>query len=219
MRLKLNHAYGLANAASATIIERMSPQTEPDPAKSLLDFWFGAPGTPEHDHPRDVWFKTNPTFDAILHERFSRDHERAAAGEYAHWQGSPERCLALTLLFDQLPRNLFRGSARAYATDGQARAVARHAVEHGFDRASAPVRRWFFYLPFEHSEDLADQERSLELYASLPEGKDRDWCLYSARRHHEIIARFGRFPHRNRALGRVSTSVEEAFLREPNSSF
>jgi uncharacterized protein (DUF924 family) len=123
------------------------------------------------------------------------------------------------LLLDQLPRNLFRGSPRAFSCDPAARQAARHAVGRGFDRAVAPVRRWFFYLPFEHSEDLADQQRGLELYASLPADEDRDLCLRAAQRHHDIIARFGRFPHRNEVLGRSSTAAEAAFLREPGSRF
>ena len=123
------------------------------------------------------------------------------------------------MLLDQLPRNLFRGSPSAFSCDPEARQAARHAVGRGFDRAVAPVRRWFFYLPFEHSEDLADQQRGLELYASLPADEDRDLCLRAAQRHHDIIARFGRFPHRNEVLGRSSTAAEAAFLREPGSRF
>jgi uncharacterized protein (DUF924 family) len=155
----------------------------------------------------------------MLRERFLADHESAARDERDDWLDAPGTCLALTLLLDQLPRNLFRGSARAYACDAKARSVARHAVESGFDRTVAPVRRWFFYLPFEHSEAIADQELGMRLYTSLPAGQDRDMCLEVAGRHHAIIARFGRFPHRNRILGRVSTPEEEEFLRQPGSSF
>ena len=108
---------------------------------------------------------------------------------------------------------------RAFSCDPAARQAARYAVDRGFDRAVAPVRRWFVYLPFEHSEDLADQQRGLELYASLPDDQDRDLCLRAARRHHDIIARFGRFPHRNEVLGRSSTAEEAAFLRQPGSRF
>ena len=185
----------------------------------LLDFWFGAPGSPEHDRPRDIWFKTDPAFDGELRDRFLADHEAAAAGHLAAWMAAPDPCLALILLLDQLPRNLFRGSPSAYCRDADARTASAHAVDRGFDRLVAPVRRWFFYLPFEHSEDLADQQRSLDLYGSLPADQDRDPCLRAAQRHYDIIARFGRFPHRNEALGRASTAAEAAFLREPGSRF
>jgi uncharacterized protein (DUF924 family) len=185
----------------------------------LLDFWFGTPGSPEHDRPRDIWFKSHPAFDQELRDRFLADHEAAAAGHLAAWMSAPDPCLALILLLDQLPRNLFRASPRAYRCDPAARQAASHAVGRGFDRSVAPVRRWFFYLPFEHSEDLDDQRRGLELYASLPADKDRDLCLRAAQRHYDIIARFGRFPHRNEVLGRSSTAEEAAFLRETGSRF
>lgn len=188
-------------------------------ARLLLDFWFGAPGSPEHDRPRDIWFRIDPAFDRELRDRFLADHEAAAAGHLAAWLAAPDTSLALILLLDQLPRNLFRGSPRAYGCDADARAAAAHAVDRGFDRAVAAVRRWFFYLPFEHSENLADQRRSIELYAALPPGDDRDSCVAFAQRHYDIIARFGRFPHRNQVLGRPSTAEEEAFLREPGSRF
>jgi uncharacterized protein (DUF924 family) len=185
----------------------------------LLDFWFDAPGSPEHDRPPDIWFEANPAFDQELCDRFQADHEAAAAGRLAAWMTAPDTCLALILMLDQLPRNLFRGSPRAYRCDPAARQAACHAVDHGFDRSVAPVRRWFLYLPFEHSEDLDDQRRGLELYGSLPADNDRDLCLRAAQRHHDIIARFGRFPHRNEVLGRLSTAEEAAFLREPGSAF
>ncbi|HEV2551043.1 MAG TPA: DUF924 family protein [Stellaceae bacterium] len=191
----------------------------PARAQLLLDFWFGAPGSPEHDRPRDIWFRADHAFDAELRHRFLADHEAAAAGALSPWLAAPDSALALVLLLDQLPRNLFRGSPRAYSCDPAARRAAGHAVDRGVDRAVAPVRRWFFYLPFEHSENLADQRRSLELYGSLPADQDRELCLRAAQQHHDIIARFGRFPHRNEVLGRSSTTEEEAFLREPGSRF
>jgi uncharacterized protein (DUF924 family) len=188
-------------------------------AFSLLDFWFGLPGSPEHNRSRDIWFKADPAFDEALRRRFLGDQEAAAGGARAHWLDAPDTALALVLLLDQLPRNLFRGSPRAYSSDAAARQAAARAVDHGFDRRVVPVRRWFFYLPFEHSEAMADQQRSLELYASLPFDEDRETCLRAAQQHHDIIARFGRFPHRNVVLGRHSTAEEEAFLREPSSRF
>ncbi len=186
-------------------------------ARTLLDFWFAPPDNPEDRS--EVWFRVDPAFDAALRERFLADHEAAAAERYEDWKAAPETCLALILLLDQLPRNLFRGSPRAYATDGMARAAAHHAIERGFDQLLTPVRRWFVYLPFEHSEDLADQELALRLFRALPEEGKTASALAAVERHREIIARFGRFPHRNRVLGRVSTAEEEAFLKEPNSAF
>jgi uncharacterized protein (DUF924 family) len=188
-------------------------------AEALLDFWFGAPGTPEHDRPREIWFTVDPAFDADLRERFLEDQQRAAAGRYDGWASERDPCLALILLLDQLPRNLYRGTPQAFASDAKARATARQAVARGLDRTLPPVRRSFVYLPFEHSEDLADQAQAVRLFAAMPPDKDTDEQLWYARRHYEIIARFGRFPHRNRVLGRVSTPEEEAFLKEPKSSF
>jgi uncharacterized protein (DUF924 family) len=188
-------------------------------AEALIDFWFGPPSSPERMRPRAVWFEPEGAFDAALRQRFLADHERAAAGALAAWQAVPESCLALVLLLDQLPRNLFRGTPRAFATDPLARQAARQAIDAGFDRGLPPVWRWFFYLPFEHAEDLADQALSLALHASLPEDGDKAEVLRYARGHYDIIARFGRFPHRNRILGRASTPEEDAFLRGPGSAF
>jgi uncharacterized protein (DUF924 family) len=190
-----------------------------DRAAALLDFWFGPPGSDEREQSRAVWFASEPSFDAACRQHFLADHERAAAGSLTHWQAAPESCLALILLLDQLPRNLFRGSPLAYASDPLARQVARQALAAGFDACLPPVWRCFLYLPFEHSEDLADQAMSLRLYAGLPEDEDKPEQLDYARRHYEIIARFGRFPHRNAILGRASTAEEEAFLRQANASF
>jgi uncharacterized protein (DUF924 family) len=190
-----------------------------DRAAALLDFWFGPPGSAERERSRDVWFDPDPAFDAACQQRFLADQQRAAADGLAHWRAAPESCLALILLLDQLPRNLFRGSPLAYASDPLARQVARQALATGFDSALPPVWRWFLYLPFEHSEDLADQVMSLRLHAGLPEDEEKPQLLDYARRHYEIIARFGRFPHRNAILGRANTAEEEAFLRQPDSSF
>lgn len=187
-------------------------------ALALIDFWFGPLGSPDRERPRDNWFSTDPDFDAALRERFLGDHEAASAGQCEAWRETPQTCLALILLFDQIPRNLFRGSPRAFVTDALARGCARHAVAHGFDRVLPIVWRWFVYLPFEHSEDLGDQEWSVTLFGALPAEAAGDTLDY-ARRHRDIIARFGRFPHRNRILGRASSAAEEAFLREPNSAF
>lgn len=165
------------------------------------------------------WFARSEAFDREIARRFSAVHADAATGRLDHWQGDAEGCLALVLVLDQFPRNMFRDTPRAFATDAKARAVAAHAVATGLDRDLHQRGRQFLYLPFEHSENLADQERCLALMKTLPgwqaENSAYDW----ARRHCDIIARFGRFPHRNAILGRVSTPEEERFLAQPGSSF
>lgn len=190
-----------------------------DRARALLDFWFGAPGTPHFDQPRDIWFTADKSFDAQLHDRFATDQKLAAAGQYDAWMTTPDGCVALALLLDQLPRNLYRGTPAAFDSDDKARVVARRAIGRGFDQALSNVRRWFLYLPFEHSEKLEDQEISVALFRRLPADKHSEIVVDFALRHRDVIRRFGRFPHRNRILGRDSTTEEEAFLREPNSSF
>ena len=188
-------------------------------AEMLLEFWFAPEGPSERDQLRDIWFQATPEFDAELTERFRADYDRAAAGVYELWRVAPRTCLALILLLDQLPRNLFRNSPRAYATDAAALGIASEAVARGHDRAIAPVPRSFFYLPFQHSESLADQEIGMRLYADLPEHPDKGAFVEAARRHHEIIARFGRFPHRNGILGRPSTADERDFCCRPVRRF
>lgn len=190
--------------------------------EEILAFWFGredATGGPAGSGYRKVWFERDEAFDREIRERFVDDHERAAAGELDDWRASGRGCLALILLLDQFPRNLFRGTPRAFATDGAAREVADHAVGTGLDRGLEPVGRMFVYLPFEHSEDAEDQRRSVELFLALDPELGIPEVLDYAVRHREVIERFGRFPHRNEVLGRPSTPEEEAFLREPGSSF
>jgi uncharacterized protein (DUF924 family) len=188
-------------------------------ATALVDFWFGPPKSAERFRQHARWFKTDPAFDDDLRHRFLPLQRRAAAGESADWALEAEPCLALILLLDQLPRNLYRGTAEAFATDAMARAAAGAALARGFDRSLPATWRQFIYLPLEHSETLADQARSVALFAALARDPAFAGALDYARRHHDIVARFGRFPHRNRALGRPSTAAEEAFLSEPNSAF
>jgi uncharacterized protein (DUF924 family) len=154
------------------------------------------------------WFRKNAAFDREITARFLVTHEAAAAGRLADWETTTQGALALLLLLDQFPRNMFRRSARAFATDPLARAVADRAIARGFDLSVAAAERTFFYLPFEHSEDLADQERSLTLSRQAGDGKADEY----AESHADIIRRFGRFPHRNAVLGRASTPEEQAFL-------
>ncbi len=153
------------------------------------------------------WFARNVAFDAEFRERFLEAHFTAARRELEDWMEGAEGALALMILLDQLPRNVFRKSAHAYATDSLARQYASCAVDAGFDARVDPALRVFFYMPFEHSEDIADQRRSLELAAEL----DENYMKY-AQLHHDAIARFGRFPHRNRELGRETTVEEQAYL-------
>ena len=185
----------------------------------ILDFWFGPVGSAERERPREVWFKGGAAYDELLRDSFLEDQQRAAAGEYDAWTNSPEGTVALLLLLDQLPRNLYRGTPQAFATDARAREIAGITVPRGFDQLLPPVWRWFVYLPFEHSESLADQERSVALFAALPATPEHDEPKDYAKRHYDVIQRFGRFPHRNAILGRESTPEEIEFLKQPGSSF
>ena len=175
-------------------------------AQSVLDFWFRG------NEERKEWFQKEPAFDDAIRARFLPLYEEAARGALAAWKHSPRECLALIILLDQFPRNMFRGDARSYATDGLALEAARHAVESGYDRSLSEIERTFVYLPFEHSENLADQETALRLFAGHA---NYEW----ARKHWEIVRRFGRFPHRNPVLGRQSTPAEIEFLKQPGSGF
>jgi len=187
--------------------------TLPDRAKALLDFWFGPPDDPAREQHREIWFKANDEFDAALRREFLADYDAAAAAALRCWETSPEGALAVVLLLDQVPRNIFRGTPRAYVTDAAARATADRALEREFDQLVPPAWRLFFYMPFHHSENLADQRRSVALFDGLPRNPDRRGSL---RRYGlpylEVIKRFGRFPHRNAILGRVSTAEERTFL-------
>ena len=175
----------------------MRPQ--PD---DVVEFWRAAGA--------QRWFARDGNFDAECAARFLDAHHMAARGECGHWLDHAQGALALLIPLDQIPRNVFRGSAHAWAADGLARGYARRALEAGFDTQVEPELRMFFYLPFEHSEDLADQERSLFLHRALPGDGADHW----ARLHHDVIRRFGRFPHRNAALGRTTTPDEQVFLAE-----
>lgn len=187
-------------------------------ATALLDFWFGPVGDADRECHRAIWFKSTDQFDAALRREFLSDYEAAAAGALLSWEASAEGALALVLLLDQVPRNIFRETPRAYATDAAACATADRALERGFDQMVPPAWRLFFYMPFHHSENIADQRRSVALFNALPRNPDRRGSL---RRYGcpyiEVIERFGRFPHRNEILGRQSTAAEIAFLSRKNS--
>jgi uncharacterized protein (DUF924 family)/GNAT superfamily N-acetyltransferase len=186
-----------------------------DRAQKMLEFWFGPADDPEREQHRAIWFKSTDEFDEALRREFLADYEAAAAGALASWEASPEGALALVLLLDQVPRNIFRDTPRAYATDAASLAAAERALDRGFDRMVPQVWRRFFYMPFHHSENLADQRRSLALFDAMPRDPDRAGALRRyGRPYIEVIERFGRFPHRNKILGRQSTPEEIAFLAE-----
>lgn len=172
-------------------------------AVSIVAFW--------RDAGPDKWYAKDDAFDADIRARFETAHHAAARGDFVQWMTDWEGALALMILLDQFPRNMYRGSAHAFATDGLARAVAQAAVEAGLDRQSPQDLRVFFYLPFEHSELLTDQDRCVALCDSLDAESGSEWAKW-ARMHRDIITRFGRFPHRNAALGRHTTADEQAFL-------
>jgi uncharacterized protein (DUF924 family) len=190
--------------------------TQPQPS-DVLFFWFGGPGLHGKRHKR--WFEKSDAFDREIGERFAPLYEHAAAGKLAHWKSQPVDCLALILILDQFPRNMFRGTPRAFAADPLALEAARHAVALGYDRGMLPVERLFAYLPFEHSEALADQVKACELTQPLEAFEETADAYRYAVAHREIIERFGRFPHRNAILGRTSTAEEMEFLKQPGSAF
>ncbi|MFP5269872.1 DUF924 family protein [Coleofasciculus sp.] len=138
----------------------------------ILAFWFGTPDDPAYRKPRQAWFTKNPGFDEEVRSRFLEDYQQAAAGQLNHWQESPHTCLALILLLDQFPRNMFRGQPQAFATDSQALAAAQHAVSQGFDQTLISVQRWFIYMPYEHSENLAHQKKWCFLNNRVPRFDD-----------------------------------------------
>ena len=183
-----------------------SAQAEPveaPSAKHVIAFW--------QDAGPAQWFAHDPAFDSAIAERFSALHNSAACGELADWGNHWEGSLALLLLLDQFPRNLFRGSAHSYATDALARHLADAAIAVGHDGQAPAELRVFYYLPFEHSEDLADQDRGLTLVQALDATSGSEYTSWAAL-HRDIVARFGRFPHRNAALGRISSAEELAYL-------
>jgi uncharacterized protein (DUF924 family) len=196
----LSSGFLLAGQPKALLSRAMT--LEPTLENEVIAFWREA-------GPKR-WFAKDDDFDAEIRERFLDLHLAAARGELNGWMETAEGCFALLLLTDQFPRNLFRGSAHAFATDPLARAVAEHAIEQGFDKHFDKELRAFFYLPFEHGEDLTYQDRSVELFETLGDKNYSDFAVL----HRALIVRFGRFPHRNPCMGRVSTAEEEAYLAD-----
>ncbi len=169
--------------------------------QEILDFWFS-------DEVRKLWFGATAEFDALLRERYLSLWQQASRGELNHWMQTPEGCLALVIILDQFPLNMFRGEAQSFASEAQSRDVAQTAIQHNFDRVLADDQRAFLYMPYMHSEALADQKRALELF----DQPGLEGNLRFARHHHDIVEKFGRFPHRNKALGRESSAGEIEYL-------
>ncbi len=167
----------------------------------VLEFWYS-------DEMRTKWFASTPPLDALIKTQFEAIWDAALRGELADWRNSADGCLALVIILDQFPLNMFRGTTKSFASEARSRDIARHAVGQGFDKRIDPARLAFLYMPFMHSEDLADQDLSVQLFEAA--GLENN--LRFAQHHREIIRRFGRFPHRNAILGRVSTAEETVYL-------
>ncbi len=190
------------------------------PTCAVLDFWFLPPDHAGHGAYRPEWFRKDDAFDVAIRGRFGAAVEAALSGTSG--EEADEALLARILLLDQFTRNIFRGTPRAFAGDAQALQIAESLVATGRDKNLSPWQRWFVYLPFEHGESVLDQERSVALFAGLRREMQHeafDSAYDYALRHREVIARFGRFPHRNAILGRESTPGEIEFLKQPGSSF
>jgi len=189
-------------------------------AQAVLDFWFLAPDNPGHGQSRAEWFRKDDAFDAQIRERFGALIDTAIDGGLRDWAATPRGALAQILVLDQFTRNVYRDTPRAFAGDPQALALAIALTQNGQDQELEPTLRAFVYMPFEHAEDLAMQARAVELFQLLTQSREGfESMLDYAQRHQEVIARFGRFPHRNAILGRDSTPEEAAFLQQPGSRF
>jgi uncharacterized protein (DUF924 family) len=184
----------------------------------ILDFWFGPRGSAEYGKSRAVWFRKDAAVDQSIRTWFGGAVETALAGGFGDWT-APRAALARVLLLDQFTRNIHRGTPQAFAGDGLALGISKAAVADGDDRSLIPVERWFLYMPFEHAEDRGAQQESLALFTRLRDESGLGDSLKWAERHAAVIRRFGRYPHRNAALGRESTPEEIEFLATPGSGF
>ncbi len=188
--------------------------------QDVIDFWFGASSSAEFGSARAVWFRKDAAFDRLIEQRFGATVQAALAGGLRDWDSHAPSCLARIVVLDQFTRNMFRDTPKAFAGDALALGAALAMIERGDDAALLPVQRAFAYLPFEHAEDLAMQRRCVALFTSLAgQYASMQSMLDYAIRHHDVIQRFGRFPHRNALLGRASSAEELAFLKQPGSSF
>lgn len=200
--------------------ERASIHAPLDPrADAVLQYWFGTRGSDQWGAMRPLWFAGGEAADTEIRDRFGALYDEAYSGALDDWAASAEGSLALLLVLDQFSRNLHRGSARAFDADAKALAIASDAIDRGFDQQVLPIMRWFFYLPFEHAEDLDAQRRAVALFSALPDDADRQMGLDYAKRHLAVIERFGRFPHRNARLGRPSSAEEAAWLADGGENF
>ncbi len=189
-------------------------------AREVLDSWFGAPDSADYNQARAQWFQSSDTLDAKLRSRFLALHQDAAAGKCDAWAATPLGACALIIVLDQFSRNLYRNQPQAFAQDAHALEIARTLIKQNKDRHLPTFyHRWFVYLPFEHDESMQSQDESLHLFTALKEEAGLTAPLEWAIKHAEVIKRFGRYPHRNKILGRPSSAAEEAFLQEPGSSF
>ena len=191
----------------------------PSRAGKVLDFWFGREGDPVYGQFRNEWFRKDPAFDARVTEQFADLYEEAAVGNLDGWRDDAESCLALVLVLDQFPRNMFRGDERTHAEDDRALGASEYAVEHALDRELPAFQRMFLYMPFMHSESVEDQRRSVELFERLAGEEGAPDVVSYAVAHRDIVERFGRFPHRNEILGRETTPEEAVFLTKEGASF
>ena len=185
----------------------------------VYEFWFGAPGSDTHGKVRDFWFGGGPETDAEIIERFSQTHEDAISGRLESWTTEPRGAVSLILVLDQFPRNMFRGDARSFASDHLALVNAKKLLNSPAHDALMTVEKMFAYLPFEHSENIDDQEKSVALFQAIDPHDDKDEWIDFAIQHRDIIQRFGRFPHRNPIIGRQSTPEEERWLEESDQRF
>lgn len=189
-------------------------------AKAVLTFWFGEPGSAEYGKPRSLWFQKDTRVDEEITQRFSALHQAVSRGEKDSWQQHPQSLLALIIVLDQFSRHIYRDSAAAFSSDKQALSLAMSGVDQGFDQKVEPIARVFYYLPFEHSEDIVHQRQAMTLFTQLSkENSAYTTFLDYAKKHYDVIAQFGRFPHRNAVLGRVSSTAEQQYLSESGSGF
>ncbi len=198
-----------------------APHTTLDPrAHEVLDFWFGSPTSSEYSNAWMMWFEQSDAVDEAIRSRFLSLHTEAVAGKCDTWAATPLGACALIIVLDQFSRNLYRGKPDAFAADAHALSIARALVSKGEDHSMpTPYHRMFIYLPFEHDETLESQQESMRLCEALKQETGLTAPLEWAAKHEVIIKQFGRYPHRNKILGRKSSPEEEAFLKEPNSSF
>ena len=187
--------------------------------EAILGFWFGEKDALDFGQPQQFWFRKNPQQDSQIKQMFEPIYLKAKAAELDQWKEEALSCLALIIVLDQFPRNIYRGKPQAFATDTQALILAQYAIANKYYQLLLPVQRWFLYLPFEHSENLADQETAVKLFSTLKDDPHSQSSIAYAERHLKIIQDFGRFPHRNKILGRESTPEEIEFLKQPGSGF